>query len=185
MSSIDITFALPADSKFRWLDGLDRLGEDEIEERILIHRGALSALSAELTDRREPWWGQSLEYCKNMLQKTARTINDQGLTPTHEKYLDCLTSFLIQAACAEAEEREGKTGKTTRQYLWLISRVIGWHYVLLIFCAQGKHKIEHLDEDQRIKLVIYIAQDQETLFCHRLQDKVIQCNFSKKCMNLD
>ena len=148
----------------------------------MILRGALSAFSAELTDRRQPWCDKVFEDCKEMLQETARQINKQGLTQTHEKYLDSLNLFLSQAGC---DPKMNKTSKAMAQYLWFFSKVIGWPYVLLIFCTLGKHKIEHLNEDQRAKLVTYFAQNRETLFCRELQNKAVQCNLSKNGMNLD
>lgn len=150
----------------------------------MILRGALAAFSAELTDRRKPWRDQKLEDYKKMLQKTAKRINEQGLTKTHKVYMHSLDSSLAQAGCARIEGQDNKASKATRQYLRLISNAIGWSYVLLIFCTLGKHKVEHLDEDQRVKLLKYVAQHRESLFCHRLEDRAIQCQFSKKCMNL-
>ena len=119
MSLIDITFTTPTYQKFRWLDGLETLEEEEIEDLILILRGALSAFSAELTDRRQPWTDQSFEEYKKLLEDTAQQINVQGLTTKHEKYLQSLKSFLVQA------QEENKISKALRQYLWLISKVIG------------------------------------------------------------
>ena len=182
MSPIDITFATPTHPEFKWLDSFESLGEEEIKGFIVTLRGALSAFSTELIDRRKPYKDQTLENHELMLQETAKHINTQGLTKTHEIYLGNLDSALAQAACAQAERKESKAA---RQYLWLISQVIGWPYVLLVFCALGKHKVEHLNEDQRIKIVKYIAKHRESLFCRRLDDKAIQCQFQEYGMNLN
>lgn len=182
MSSIDVIFSTPTYRQFRWWDNLKSLQEGEVEELIMNLRGALSAFSAELADRRQPWCDNKMENYKKLLQNTAQEINKQGLTQTHETYLDSLNSFLIEAGCGH---QMNKTSRAMAQYLGFFSTVIGWPYVFLIFCTLGKYKIEHLNEDQRIKLLTYIAQNREMLFCRELQNKAIQRNLSKNCMNPD
>ena len=184
MSPIDITFATANHPELNWLDSFERLEEEEIEGLIPILRGALAAFSAELIDRRKPWTDQALENYKEKLQKTAKQINEQGLTETHEGHLKSLKSSLAQAGYAQAEGNETQPSKAGRQYVWLISNVIGWPYVLLTICALGKHKMERIDEDQRVKLLKYIAKHREPLFCRRLEDRAVQCQFQEKCMNL-
>lgn len=71
-----------------------------------------------------------------------------------------------------------------RQYLWLISRVVGWSYALLILCALGKHRIQRLDEDQRVKLIKYINKRRSSLFCPKLEDPATQCNLHQIRMSL-
>ena len=183
MSRINITLASPTHPEFHWLDSFENLEEEDIEETILILRGALAAFSAELSDRREPWTDQALEINKEKLKVTAQHINKQGLTEMHEANLDSLKLPLAQAECAQNERKESKPSKAGKQYLWLVSTVIGWPYVLLIICALGKHKMERMDEDQRVKLLKYTAKHRESLFCRRLEDRAIQCQFQEKCMN--
>lgn len=184
MSRINITLATPTHPEFNWLDSFESLEEEEIEGIILILRGVLAAFSAELTDRRKPWTDQALENYKEKLQETAKQINEQGLTETYEGHLDSLKLSLAQAGCAQTERKKSKLSKAGRQYLWLISNIIGWPFVLLIICALGKHKMERLDKDQRVKLLKYIANHRESLFCRRLEDRAIQCQFQEKCINL-
>ena len=178
MSPIEIIFTTPTQPWFRWLDSFKCLREEEIEILIVILRGALAAFSAELADRREPSRDQTLEKYKKMLQETAKQINEQGLTRTHKGYLGSLNESLAQAGHAQS-----KKGKAARQYLWLVSSVIGWPYVLLIYCALGKHKVELLNEDQQVQLVKYMAEHRESLFCCRLKDSAIQCQFQEKRMD--
>ncbi|KAL9124348.1 MAG: hypothetical protein Q9217_006315 [Psora testacea] len=179
-SRIAVTLASPTHPEFNWLDSFESLEEEEIEGIILILRGALAAFSAELTDRRKPWMDQALENYKEKLQQTAKQINEQGLTETHEANLDSLKLSLAQTGCAQTERKESKPSKAGRQYLWLISNVIGWPYVLLIICALGKHRMERIDEDQRVKLLRWIAKHRESLFCRTLEDRAIQWQFQEK-----
>ena len=184
MSRINITLATPDHPEVNWLDSSEGLEELEIEGIILILRGALAAFSAELSDRRQPWTDEALEDYKGKLQETAKQINEHRLTKQHELHLDNSRSSLSQAGSAQIEGKESNQSKAGRQYLWLISNLIGWPYVLLIICALGKHKIERIDEDQRVKLLKYIAEHRESLFCRKLEDRAIQCQFQEKCMNL-
>lgn len=179
MSSINIIFVVSKYLKFQWFDSLESLEEKEIENSILILRGALSAFSAELTDRRIFKKDQSLDNHKMTLEKTAQRINTQGLSQTDENYLNTLNLYITQ------EDVKDKTKKATTQIFWQTAKLIGWPYVFLIVCALGKHRFAHHDEDHRIKLIKFIAQNRKTFFCQSLQDKVIQFDFEKKGTNLD
>ena len=105
------------------------------------------------------------------------------MTETHKGYLESLGSYLAQADCAQVEHKESKIGKATRQYLWLISKAIGWPWVRFIWYALGKYKVEHLNQGQYIKLVKYIAQHRELFVCRRLEDRVVQYQFQERYMN--
>lgn len=184
MSRIDITLATPTHPGTNWLDSLEGLEKEEIEELITILRGALAALSAELTDRREPSTDRALEDYKEKLQKIAKQINKQGLTETHEGDLDNLKISLAQAGSAQVEREESQPSKAGQQYLRFISNVIGWPYALLIFCALGKHKVERINEVQRVKLLKYVAEHRKLLFCRQLEDRAVQFRCQEKRMNL-
>ena len=184
MSSIDITFATPTHPELRWSDSFEGLEEEEIEELVNNLRVALAAFSAELTDRRKPETDRKFEKYKQKLQETAKQINEQGLTKAHEEHLGSLKLILAQAGSAQGERKESKNSKAGRQYLWLISNVIGWPYVLLFFCALGKHKVERINEDQRVKLLKYIVNRRESLFCRRLEDRTIQFRSQEERMSL-
>lgn len=184
MSSIDIIFVTSIYFKFKWLDSLKTFKKKQIEEFIMIFRGALSVFFAKLTDRRKFWKNQSFENYKKMFQKTVQQINEQKLITIHEKYLNNLNSFLTQTDRAQIEQKKNKTNNVTKQYFWFISKITNWFYVFLIFCALNKHKIEHFDENQRVKFVKYIVQNKKTFFCRNFQNKIIQFNVSKKCINV-
>ena len=45
--------------------------------------------------------------------------------------------------------------------------------------------MKRIDENQRVKLLKYTVKHRESLFCRRLENRVIQCQFQeKKCMNI-
>ena len=178
MSHINLTLVTPTHPECNWLDSFESLKEEEIEGILLILRGALAAFSAELTDRRMPWPDHELQNYKKKLQETARQINEQELTRTHKANLDSLTGY------AQHERKESKQSKAGKQYLWLISNVIGWPYVLLIICALGKHKIERIGDNQRVKLLKYIVKHRESLFCRRLEDRAVQYQFQEHDINV-
>ena len=116
-----------------------------------------------------------------MLLKNANQINEEGLTNEHELYLNQLCTFLADPDDAQTERNEIKI---VRQYLWLVSRVVGWSYVLLILCTLGKHKLQKLDEDRRIKLVKHIVQNRGSLSCPRLEQKATHYNLCQIRMTL-
>lgn len=184
MSRIHITLTTPTQPEFNWLDSFESLEGEEIEGVILILRGALAAFSAELSDRREPSTDRALEDYKKKLQKIAKQINKQGLTETHKGDLDSLKISLAQAGSAQVEREESQPSKAGRQDLWLISNVIGWPYALLIFCALGKHKVERINEVQRVKLLKYVAGHRKLLFCRILEARAVQFRCQEKGMNL-
>ena len=187
-SPINITLTSPNYPKFSWSDDLKSLGDGEIEEFTIILRGALSAFSAELADRFKPRKDQEFEHLKNLLQEAAQQINEQGLNATHERYLESLSPLLIQTEDNKVflkTDAHQMREKSMRQYFRIVSKVVDRPYVLLIICALGKHRIMFLREYHRIKLVKYIAQNQETLFCRRLQDLPDQSKIPSKGIDFD
>lgn len=115
-----------------------------------------------------------------MLLENANRINTRSLTDEHEDYLKNLYSFLADSRDAQIERNETKVA---RQYVWLVSRVIGWSYALLILCALSKHRLQKLDEDRRVKLVKHITQHRASLFCPKLKNKAIRCKLHQIRMN--
>jgi len=157
----------------RSLPRFESLGDIEIEKIIILLRGALATFFAELTDRRKPWNDTRLEDSCDMLRKTAKHINNEGFTEGHERYLDNLHLYLAGPGDAQKERNEPKAA---RQYLWLISIAIGWPYALLILCALGKWRLQNLDDDQRVKILKYVAKHRGSLFYSRLEGKAFQCD---------
>jgi hypothetical protein len=47
----------------------------------------------------------------------------------------------------------------------------------------GKHRVQKLDEDQRVKLIKHISKHRDSLFCRRLEDKAIQDDLHQICMS--
>ena len=162
MSPIQVIFTTPRHPGFSWSDEVKGLENQEIEDFITILRCALAAFSAELTDRGGPPTDLLLESYKEKIRLTANQINAEGLTEPQERQLADVTSHVSQADLPQAE---GKKVKAGRRYLRLISDVVGWHYALLVMCALGKHKVERIDENQRIRILKYIAKDRESLYC--------------------
>jgi len=50
MSSISITFTTAANPRFQWLNNLESIEDEEIEEIIILLRSALATFFTELTD---------------------------------------------------------------------------------------------------------------------------------------
>jgi hypothetical protein len=181
MSATSIILSTPTNPKLQWFDSFKDLTDKELNEIAIHCRSATAALFTELSDRRHPWKDQKLDNYQDMLLKNANQINEEGLTIKHELYLNQLCTFLADPDDAQTERNEIKIVK---QYLWLVSRVIGWSYVLLILYTLGKHKLQKLDEDRRIKLVKHIVQNRDSLSCPRLEEKATRCNLCQTRMTL-
>lgn len=176
MSPISITFATPTNPGFKWLDSLRGLREEEIEEIIIHLHGALAAFFAELTDRNRPWEDSTPEdYC-NKLQKKANEINRRGLSEEHKLSLDLLPTSPTALRNAQPDRQDTKI---VRQFLWLVSRVVGWAFALLILLALDKTTVLRLNEDQRVKILKHISQHRDSLYCPALEDKAAQAQLEK------
>ena len=178
MSSLSITFGTPTNPRFQWFDNLKDLANEELDEIAVHCRSATAAIFTELSDRSNPWKDQTLEGYYDMLLKTVNQINGNGLTHEHELYLNNLYRYLAGPDDVRNEI------KVVRQFLWLVSRVIGWSYALLILCALDKHRLQKLDEDRRVKLVKHITQQRDSLFCPILEDKAVRCNLHQIRMTI-
>ncbi|KAL9119550.1 MAG: hypothetical protein Q9187_003895 [Circinaria calcarea] len=151
MSPISITFTTPTVSGLAWTDSFKDLRDEEIEDIIVHCRFATASFEAELSDRCEPRKDRALEDHYDTLFATAKTFNESGLTKEHNSCLDDLSSSLRESK--EDAQNKHHTAKAATQYLWCISRVLGWSYALLIFCALSKSNVQKLPQDHRVKLI--------------------------------
>ncbi len=178
MSPIRITFGTPTTPEFQWFDSFKGLTEEELDEIVIHCRSATAASFAELSDRRDPWEDRTLEGYYDGLLNTANQIKRRGLTREEE-----LDSKELHTYLAGPDDARNEI-KMVRKFLWLVSRVIGWSYALLLHCTLGKHKLQKLDEDRRVKLVKYIIRHRDSLFCPKLEDQATRCNFHQIRMNV-
>lgn len=65
------------------------------------------------------------------------------------------------------DEHNGK--RISRQYLWLVSRVVGWPYALLTIFSFGFDVIRKFDELQRAQLLTYAFKHRDELPCQPFQ----------------
>lgn len=181
MSGISITFGAPTKPHFNWYDSFEGLTDEELDEIVLHCRSATAAFFSELSDRRKPWKDSTLEAYYDQLRRNANHINEKGLTKEYTPHLQGLYLYL-----ADPDGRQDKRNdvKVARHFLWLVSRVIDWSYALLILCSLGRHKVQKDDEDQRVKLIKYIAINRATLNCPRLEDEATQCKLYEIRMSL-
>ena len=182
MSPISITFSTPTVSSCGWIDSFEEFEDEEIEEIILQCRSATAAFEAALSNRRNPSKDIALEGHYDALLENANDINRSGLTEDHEGRLKDVHSFLIDSE--GNAQTEHHAAKAARQYLWLVSRVTGWSYALLMLCTFGKNKVQRLSEDHRVNLIKHINEHRHSLFCPRLEDKAIKCSLDQIRMDL-
>ena len=153
MSPISITFTTPTNPEFKRLDSLRGLREEEIEEIIIQLHGALAAFSAELTDRNRPWEDSTSDYC-NRLQKKANEINRCGLPEKYKLSMDLLPTSPMALGNGQPDRQDAKIA---RQFLLLVSRVMGWAFALLILVTLDKTTVLQLNEDQRVRILKQIS----------------------------
>ena len=177
MSPISIVFRTPSNPNFTWFDTFKSITDEELDEFAIHCRNATAAIFTELSDRRNPWKDRTLENYQDMLLKNAHQINQGELNSEHEVYLDNLHTYLAGPGDAR------KDVKVATQFLWLLSRITDWSYALLLLCSLGKHRLQKMDEDRRVKLIRYIIQDRDSLFCPVLKDRAIQCQLHQIRMN--
>ena len=181
MSEISITFDTLANPKFEWFNSFKGLTDEELDEIIVHCCSATAAFSTELSDQWEPWKNLMLKGYYDILLEDVNCINKKEFIKEHALQLNNLYIFLADSDNAQTEHNESKVA---RHFLWLVSKVIGWPYALLILCTLSKHKVQKLNKDQCVKLIKHITKHCEMLFCPRLKNKVIQCNLHQICMSL-
>lgn len=168
-SNIRITFFTPTKGEFEWTDSLQGLNENEIEELLIHSRSATISLENEISYRRQPREDAILlDYCNALCEDNER-IQKEGLTKDQTSRIEELRSVLF-----EGREIDRSDSKGTWQFLWLVSRVIGWSHALLILCALGKAKLQRLSEGRRIKLFKYLKHHRKALHCPKLEHKAIR-----------
>ena len=173
MSSLRIAFDASTKSDFRWFDSFEGLKDEELEGFAIQCRNAAIAFINELSHRRNPRRDYILEQYHDRLLANADRINSRGLDDDDEVDLKNSSTYLADSREVQTQRSEERLA---RQYLWLVSRVIGSSYTLLILRALGKHRVHKLGENQRVKLMKYIIQHRRSLSCPRLRDKAIEYN---------
>ena len=116
------------------------------------------------------------EDCCATICESAETINSIGVSEIQEKHLNTFDLYLTGRKNAPEERKQFKTA---RQYLWLVSRELGWPFALLILCALGRWRLQNLFDEQRAKILKYVAHNSSSLRCPRLKEKAIQCNLQQ------
>lgn len=179
MPPITITLNPPANRSFTLFDSFQDLSDEELSEIVVQCRSATAAFFAELSDRQKPWDDYMLEHHCETIQQHANRINGAGLTTEYTDQLRDVHTFLADPSDAQAEHK-GQT--VARHFLWLVSRVMGWSYALLILCALGRNRVQRLDEDQRVKIVKFISKWRGSLYCWELGEKAIEYRLDQICM---
>ena len=172
MPAISITFSAPAKPHFQWYDSFEELTDSEVTEFAFLCRNATAAFFSEVTERRNPYYS-GVEKHYTMLHQNANQINDHGITKVHEANLKDFELYMVGPADSQDKRRDRQLA---RQFLWSISRVTHWSHVLLILCTLGKHKLQQLNDGQRVKLLKYIVRHGVALFCPKLEDRAAQYN---------
>ena len=165
---IQISFNAPGQPDLHWPDffsSLTSITSEQLNEIVNQCHWASVAFYTELSDRREPWLDTRLKTYYKALRENADEINKMGYNKRHRACMDDLYELLDEAARPD-QRRAG-------EFLWLISKVIGWHYALLILCAFGKAQIQKMDEHQRIKILNYITQNRKVLYCRKLENEAL------------
>lgn len=164
-----------SDPGIQWFNGLSDLPDETLHAVAIYYRLATTAFFTEILDRRSPRNNPRLDRYYSLLRENAEHINKSGFTKLHLSSMECVYEQLSNSG-GRYDER------LARQYLWLVSHILGWSYALLILVSLGKSKIQKLDDDQRVKILRYLSNYRLLLSCRKLEDKAIQCNLHTICI---
>ncbi len=183
MCPAHIAFCTPEKSTFTWLENFEDIPNPELEHLIIECRSAFYSLEAELAIR-QARLDNKLD-CYVELQKKARIINDRGKLSEQDEveagtFLQALRSDHIDSRQTRGTR---KNGTIYIRLLWLISRVVGSAYALLLVCSVSRRKLEKLSAIQSAILVKYVAQHRDSLSCRALEDKANDPGLSKTGTN--
>lgn len=178
MPTINITFNTPRVPSFKWYESHERLTIQELNELVIQCRSATAAFSTELNDRHFPSPQDEETRARHQsLGQTAEQINHQGLGKAHLINMQGLYGML--------DDPQGQAERTpsrlARHFIWLVSRILGWPYALLVLCTFGREIIRKLNESQRARIITHIFDNRNSLFCQPLQDQATSCNLDQIC----
>lgn len=162
---------------FPWNSSLKEVWDTDLEAFLYQCRTAISSIEAELEQRRKdvhPKKTMGFKSLSGRLQNCAERIKITHILNNQ------------QAANVKTAVEIMTTNQTTRfekiyqDVLNDISRLCGPEVVLLCAAALGKHKISHLNQDDRARLLDYLTKKNSTLLVDRL--KVLVNNYKVPCM---
>ncbi|KAL8781521.1 MAG: hypothetical protein Q9213_005970 [Squamulea squamosa] len=177
MSPISILFSTDDRPKFNWFENHKALKTTELNELVILCRGATAAFSAELTRRSKQSTDRSLEAQLRKLQQIAETIREHGVQDVQEaaklvkpKWYSKFGPEWVQesynalrdptSACVEPN-----ASRLARHYIWLVSRILGWAHALLILFTFGFDFLRKLNELHRAELLTYLVKHCNGLLC--------------------
>lgn len=166
---ISISYHTPTKPDCPSFGGLAGLPDNELDEIAFQLRSATAAVSTELSKRHGT--KEAKVDCDDLLEK-ANIVKSEGSTSDQK---GSIRNFLTYMTGPGLVHRNIKKGQ---RFLWLISSTTGWSHAILLFHVLGKRKIQRLREEERVKLVEYVAQNRDLLYCPTLDD-------SEACHKLD
>ena len=172
---VGITFSTQDVSQSTWLDNLRKVKEEDISELIIYCRFTIYSLEAELSDRPIAQEDNTLSTYFDTIQSQAQQINASNFVPEKQDLND-YGPFLAQ------EPSDSCDIEAARLFLWLVSRIMGWSHALLILHSLGKHKLKRLSEGRRVKLIKFMREKGESLFCPKLQEEAKNLGLTEQSM---
>ncbi|KAL9005958.1 MAG: hypothetical protein Q9188_001287 [Gyalolechia gomerana] len=175
---------------FTWIDTFEDVETADLEALIVECRTALQILQVELDARPNPQvdTDPELKDCYESIREKADNIKHMGLSKMDEVYLeragDCL-SMLRSGHVDSSLTRETRPhGHVYQQLLWLVFKVAGPAYALLLICCVRKRKVERLNSIQIPKLAIHVARHRDLLSTHVLDEKAKEVGLYANAISL-
>lgn len=190
-----VTFSIPGKGNIKWVEGYEDVSELEVKELIVECSIALASLQDEFScrlglkkhDEKERKGLAALQYCENNLEKCARRIQREGLSlddlkqitnePTGEVENEAQTQHnrsleVIKVGLGHKVQkpRDSTAIDTYDEFLWLVSTVVSPALALLVKCSFGTNRVKALDFAHKAKLVKYVKQKKDELFCAKLEE---------------
>jgi hypothetical protein len=179
---------MAAESHF-WLEGYEDVSDLEIKERIVEYTIALASLqdefSCRLGSKKSVDKEANLQYCQTNLKKCAQRIQHNGLSWDDLKQLTdkstgqaeneaqhnrSLEVIKVGLGHKLQKSRDKYALETYDEFLWVVATVVGSAFALLVKCSFGSKRVTILDLAQKAKLVKYIKEKQNELFCAKLEE---------------
>lgn len=189
MTQINITFRTPSRASFQWFECHEALTTAELHELVIQCRGATAAFATELNHRPIHAKDLTVEDHLKTLERMANTINERRFPTVAEAAEDlkpmwkprCRKNWMLDQyetlqECCGAQSKTNAS-RLAGHYLWLVSRIIGWAYALLILFTLTSAGLQRLHESQRTELFTHIFKHRKHLFCKLFQDEAKSYNF--------
>jgi hypothetical protein len=160
-----INFSTSDNAQLSWTDSYEGISSDELEKLKIECQTAVHSLDAELSDRKsqiDPAFERDIGSDRALLNSS---LNRGRLLGTEVENHDGADRFLRALKDGLTEPPDSTRGDRIYGHsLYLLSKVAGPAYVLLVICSLGKNRVQRMSPRRRVNLIRYIKQHEDLLY---------------------